>query len=73
MLMTCREATCLVTEELSEDLMRALRGVVVPSASAGRAPVSTMPYIDVGVCESCNELVERSAHWCPHCGAERPH
>ena len=66
------EIHAVTTEELSEDLLRTLRGVVTPTASTARVPMTTMPYIDVGVCEKCNELVERSAHWCPHCGCERP-
>jgi hypothetical protein len=66
------EIHAVATEELSEDLLRTLRGVVTPTPSTTRVPMTTMPYIDVGVCEKCNELVERSAHWCPHCGCERP-
>jgi hypothetical protein len=61
------------TEELSDDLLRTLRGVVVPTVPKPRPTQNTMPYIDVGVCQKCSELIELSAHWCPHCGAERPH
>jgi PPM family protein phosphatase len=67
------EIHAVTTDELSEDLLRTLRGVVTPTPSTARVPMTTMPYIDVGVCEKCNELIERSAHWCPHCGCERPH
>jgi protein phosphatase len=58
----------LASDPLSDNVLEALKGVVVPMVPKPRPPLATLPHTDLVRCLSCGDLVEGSTEWCPHCG-----
>jgi hypothetical protein len=58
----------LASNPLSNNVLEALQGVVVPMVPKPRPPLATLPHTDLIRCPKCSELVEGATEWCPHCG-----
>ncbi len=62
------EISVVPAEDVSEKLLRAVHGVMVPMPPAARPALDTLPHTDIIVCPICNNVVELTSKWCPHCG-----
>jgi len=62
------EISVVPAEDVSDSLLRAVHGVMVPMPPRARPVLDTLPHTDVLVCRACHHVIELTSKWCPHCG-----